>query len=325
MPKQFSSKSLTVLREPTDGAAGVGVFEHTDDYSIFHYGKMPDRVPGKGEAIARMAAFNFELLHSRGIPTHFRHFHQPNRVEFSLLRILNPDIRAIGENEGFYMIPLQVVYRNSLPPGASVFRRLETGSMTLDQLGLSQRPSPNQQLRQPLIEFTTKREEIDRFVTEEEARQLAGLRPQDVRRIKDLVLEINALISAHAESVGLQHADGKVEFGMYAPGEIVLVDNVGTADENRFLYDGRHVGKQIMRDYYLEQGLETDVQRWAAEGLPRESWPDPEPLPPGFLDPISAMYRALTERWIGESVWGTPPLEEVVDTVHLLTSPAVRW
>lgn len=325
MPKQFSTKNLDVIQEPTATAVGVGVFQFTDDYSVFHYGKMPDRIPGKGEAIARMAAFNFELLRERGIPTHFRRFSEPDRIEFTLLRTLNPDIRAIDEDEGFYMIPLQVVYRNSLPSGASVFRRLDAGSLTLDQLGLSDRPTPNQELRQPLIEFTTKREEIDRFVTEEEARQLAGLRAEDVRLIKELVLQINDAISAHAESVGLEHADGKVEFGMYRPGEIVLVDNVGTADENRFLHAGRHVGKQVMRDHYLSQGLESDVQGWAAEGLPRQSWPSPPALPPGFLDPISNMYRALTELWIGESPWGAPPLEEAMDTIDLLSSHAVRW
>lgn len=325
MPKKYSTKNLEVLEAPREGAAGVGVFEFTDAYSVFHYGKMPDRILGKGEAIARMAAFNFELIERSGVPTHFRRFDPPDRIEFALLPTPDPARDAIEPGSGNYMIPLQVVFRNSLPQGASVFRRLEEGTVTLAQLGFRSKPQPGDQLERPLIEFTTKREEIDRFVTDEEARAIAGLSEEDVQRIKSLVQRIDAVLTEHATKVGLEHADGKVEFGKLPDGEIILVDNAGTPDENRFLFDGQHVGKQVMRDHYLAQGLERDVQEWAAAGRPRSSWPELEPLPPGFLRPMSDMYRALSERWLGEAVWGAPPLEDVIETVKLLDSGAVRW
>ena len=56
MPKRWSTKNLHVIEPPTDTNSGVGVFEFTDDYSIFHFGKMPDQIEGKGEALCRMAA-----------------------------------------------------------------------------------------------------------------------------------------------------------------------------------------------------------------------------------------------------------------------------
>lgn len=325
MPKRYSTKNLEVLKTPEADRAGVGVFEFTDDYSVFHYGKMRDRIPSKGEAIARMAAFNFRLLHERGIPTHFRAFHPPNRIEFTLLATPDPAVEPVTPASRYYMIPLQVVYRNALPPGASVYRRLDDGSTTLEQLGLTGLPGPGEALDPPIVEFTTKREEIDRFITDGEAGSIAGLTEADSSAIKQLVLQVDGVITQHAEEVGLEHADGKVEFGMLERSELILVDNAGTPDENRFLHNGRHVGKQVMRDWYLKQGLERSVQEWAAAGRPRAAWPAPEPLPPGFIDPISQMYRALCEAWTGERVWAAPALEDVLETVELLSTEAVRW
>lgn len=325
MPKKFSTKNLRILEAPSPTRAGVGIFEYTDDYSVFHYGKMSEQIPFKGEAIARMATFNFAQLAKAGIPTHFRSFLKPDRIEFDLLRTPDPAVDPVGPEDGWYMVPLQVVYRNSLPEGSSVARRLAAGSVSLDDLGLTELPEPDHRLQRPIVEFTTKREEIDRFVTPAEARRLAGLTQSDEQRIVELVQAIDETITEHAESVGLEHADGKVEFGMLAPGELVLVDNAGTPDENRFLLDGQHVGKQVMRDHYLAAGLESRVQEWAAQGRPRSTWPAPEPLPPGFIEPLSQMYLALAERWTGEATRDVPPLEDVMKTVQLLDSAAVRW
>jgi phosphoribosylaminoimidazole-succinocarboxamide synthase len=325
LPKRFSTKNLEVVDEPTPDRPGVGIFEFTDDYSVFHYGKMPDRIPGKGEALCRMAAFNFELLARNGVPTHFRRFIPPNRMEFTLLRIVDQSGAPIPVGEKNYMVPLQVVFRNTLPPGASVFRRLESGTATLEQFGLDHVPSPNERLEPPLVEFTTKLEEIDRFVSDAEARTIAGLTEEQQERIRRLALTIDDVLTAHAREVGLEHADGKVEFGMLEPGEIILVDNAGTPDENRLMLNGFHIGKQVMRDYYLEQGVEADVQRWAAEGRPRSTWPAPEPLPRGFVVRIANMYRSLCELWTGERIWGAPELDAVIEEVQLLRSSAVRW
>jgi phosphoribosylaminoimidazole-succinocarboxamide synthase len=325
MPKRFSTKNLEVVQEPTADEPGVGIFEFTDDYSVFHYGKMPDRIPGKGEAICRMAVANFELLEENGIETHFRRYLPPNRIEFTLVRALDPADEAIAVGTGNYMIPLQVVYRNTLPPGASVFRRLEAGTVTLEELGLHATPEPGDELEMPLVEFTTKREEIDRFVTPEEALEIAGLRPEELQRIRETTLAIDALLTERAAAIGLEQADGKVEYGMLAPGQIVLVDNAGTPDENRFMLGGFHIGKQVMRDYYLQHDLEREVQEWASAGRPRSSWPEPPRLPMGFVVPISNMYKAFCEAWTGERIWGAPSLQETVESVQLLSSSAIRW
>jgi phosphoribosylaminoimidazole-succinocarboxamide synthase len=318
MPKNCSSKNLYIITPATAETMGVGVFEFTDDYSIFHFGKMPDQIEAKGEAICRMAALNFRLFRENGIETHFRNFISPNRIEFQLLRILNPARQPIPPGERNYFVPLQVVFRNSLPAGSSVFRRIQRGTATLAQFGWSSLPVPGAVLDSPVIEFMTKLEEIDRFITEDEARQLAGLSEKQWAALKKMTLAVNDVITRKAMSVGLHHADGKLEFGVNDQGTVFLVDVAGTPDENRFVLDGFYISKQILRNYYAPSGLERKIQQWAAAGVPRSAWEQPAPVPPELLAPVSHLYKSLCETWTGESIWSAPPLSRVVRTLASL-------
>jgi phosphoribosylaminoimidazole-succinocarboxamide synthase len=311
MPKRWSTKSPTVIEAATAATTGTAVFRFTDDYSVFHYSKMPDQIPAKGEALARMAAATMTMLAEAGIPTHFLGFAPPDRMKVRLLRIIDPAETALGPGDWSRLIPLQVICRNMLPQGASVFRRLASGAATLQDLGLDAPPAPNQRLERPLIEFTTKLEEIDRFVTPHEAQGLAGLDDGQFARLRDLTLQINRLVTRHADSVGLVHADSKVEFGFDDAGQVILVDTAGTLDENRFLYQGRHVSKQVLRDYYLPFGLEEEIQRWVDEKRARSTWPPPPRLPPRLIALVSDLYKSAAERWSGKAIWGAPDLETV--------------
>ena len=68
-----SVKNLVVQKEAADVNYGIGVFEFTDDFSVFDFGKMPDTIPGKGESLCRMASSNFRHMEKElGIKTHFR-------------------------------------------------------------------------------------------------------------------------------------------------------------------------------------------------------------------------------------------------------------
>lgn len=59
-----SVKNLRSRVRPTGSKAGIYLFEYTDDYSIFDYGKMPDKIPGKGATAAISSAYFFERLMS---------------------------------------------------------------------------------------------------------------------------------------------------------------------------------------------------------------------------------------------------------------------
>jgi len=312
LPKRFSTKNLTTLDEPSATRSGVGIFEFTDDYSIFHFGKMPDRIPGKGEACCRIAAFNFDLLARAGVRTHFRAFHPPDRIEFTLLRVVDPRERALGPGDVNHLVPLQVIFRNIVPEGSSVLRRLRLGRLTPSDIGLAETPRPGTVLASPVIEYTTKLEEIDRFVSRDEAGAVGGLDGPQLAALEERTRLVDEVVTAHARSVGLVHADGKVEFGRDAGGELTLVDHAGTPDEARLLLDGAHVSKQVLRDHYAATGLQARVEEWVGAGRPRSTWPAPEPLQPEVVELVGEMYRSLCEVWTGSRVWGADDLDQVV-------------
>ncbi|MBB4264579.1 phosphoribosylaminoimidazolesuccinocarboxamide synthase [Roseospira visakhapatnamensis] len=322
MPKRWSTKDVDILRPPSEHEPGLATFRFTDDYSVFHYSKMPDRIPDKGEALGRMAAYTLRRLEQAGVPTHMVAFDPPRTMTVKFLRILDPARGELHPGDRARLVPLQVIYRNRLPPGASVFRRLAAKKVTLDELGLTGLPTPGATLKTPIIEFTTKLEEIDRFITHAEAQALAALSDAQVAEVKRLAHVINGVVNEIAQSRGLTYADGKVEFGIDGDGRVILVDTAGTADENRFTLDGVHVTKQILRDFYLARGLEADVQRWAAEGRPRSTWPTPEPLPGDLLSLVADMYRSLCELWTGETIWGAPPLYDLASKLRAWQLPA---
>src|SRR3989338_5367568 len=57
-----SVKNLYQVKEAKGDTPGIYLFQFTDDYSIFDYGKMPDTLEGKGAALTLMAANIFERL-----------------------------------------------------------------------------------------------------------------------------------------------------------------------------------------------------------------------------------------------------------------------
>lgn len=316
MPKRWSTKNAIVSRPASAEETGVATFECTDDYSVFHYSKMPDRIAGKGEALCRMAVRTLKEVQAAGIPTHLIGFTPPNRLEVRLVRVIDPATEPLTPKHRCRLIPLQVVCRNVLPPGASVFRRLEAGTITLAQVGLDEAPVPGQKLAKPFVEFSTKLEEIDRYISNDEAQQIAGLSDGQFAEVQELTLRINEVVTGHAESVGLEHADSKVEFGIDDKGKVILVDTAGTPDENRFLRHGFHLSKQILRDYYLRHDLEESVQRWVAEGRPRDDWPRPERAPADLINAVSDMYKSVSNLWTGEDHFAVASGDQVIEQLR---------
>ncbi len=69
-----SVKNLRRRKPATAKSPGILWFEYTDDYSVFDYGKMPDRIPDKGAAAAMMTAVLFEQA---ATPSTWRAFDVP--------------------------------------------------------------------------------------------------------------------------------------------------------------------------------------------------------------------------------------------------------
>lgn len=306
MPVLHSTKNLEIIEPPTTTREGVGIFEYTDNYTVFHYGRMPDLIPGKGEAICRMAVFNFTMLEVTGVRTHFRRFIGPNRIEFDLARVPDPEAGPLNLDARNYLIPVQVLFRNELPQGSSVHRRLADGVLTPAEVGLCGIPEVGAMLPHPLIEYATTREDVNRFVGEPEAQRLAGLNDEQFQTMRDTTVKVNEVLTEHARKLGLSHSDGKLEYLVSSDARIVLADSPGTPDESRLMFYGVHCGKQVLRNWYVDNGLEVPVSKLTAEGVPRSQWPRPAPLPLEFLPVMSDLYRSLCEAWTGERLWNAP-------------------
>lgn len=301
--KRWSTKDLLTLVPPADGRPGDGILEFTDRYSVYDFGVMPDEIPGKGRASCTMAVTSFGLLRDAGIPTHFVEQVSENAIRIKLLDI---DVEGRRKETGpGGMIPLQVVYRNALPKESSVHRRIHAGR--LDPSRVPDRREPGSPwLTETMVEFTTKFEETDRFITRDEAAAVGRIGIEDIARIEKQTQQVAAVLTAHCSAVGMELVDGKAEFGLDEDGTPIVIDHVGTPDENRFYQGGVPVCKELLR--YLHPGLRDLVQRSIRDGLPRERWTRPEPLRPAVVAATSEVYAALSDVWTSASATATERL-----------------
>jgi phosphoribosylaminoimidazole-succinocarboxamide synthase len=339
-----SVKEFRVAEPPTPDALGRGSFVFTDDYSVFDWGKMPDEIPGKGASLCAMGACNFEALEAAGVPTHYRGVVDPASDDVvSLSAVAEPpremaiDLTQVPElphdgrdydydafhaaGGGNYLIPLEIVFRNTVPVGSSLRSRADPREVGLDRESW---PEEAVGLPEPVVEFSTKFEESDRYLDRDEADAIAGRASVD--DLEALAREVNDVVTERAAAAGLDHEDGKIEC-LYVDGEIRVADVVGTFDENRFSYDGQQVSKEVVRQYHKRTQPEwveavADAKRRAkAENV--ADWRtlcerDPQPLAADVLAVASDLYTAGANAYLDRALFDAPPLSAAVDAAREL-------
>lgn len=336
-----SVKDLVVLREAKVDEPGVGRFIFSDRYSVFDWGEMPNHIANKGTSICIVTAFFFEKLEEMGVESHYLGVVEDGKVkrlkelsfpqnvlEFKLLRVIRPRIEgekydySVYKNErGNFLIPLEVIYRNSLPEGSSVFKRLKEGKLKLEDIGLREMPSPGTILKKPLLDVSTKLEATDRYISWEEAKELCALSEGELDKIKEITLLVNELITRETRRLGLFNEDGKVEYGFDERRNLILVDAIGTLDECRFSYEGIPVSKEIARIYYRRTDWYQEVD--SAKKKDPINWKSlvaskPPELPPELSLSISQVYMAYANEVTGREWFKVPPLREVLVKVKEL-------
>ncbi|MEM2356107.1 MAG: phosphoribosylaminoimidazolesuccinocarboxamide synthase [Candidatus Bathyarchaeia archaeon] len=340
-----SVKDLEVVKKPTKTRMGIGRFHFSDRYSVFDWGEMPDHIDGKGAALCLMGAYCFEKLEERGIKTHYRglvdkrgklvrfdELEEPtNIMEFHLVNVYKPKA-YVGEDGKLrydysiytpklknFLIPLEIIYRNGLPEGSSVFKRLEQGLVTLEELGLDHYPKPGERLAKPIFDVSTKFEESDRYITWREAQQLAGLTDDEVQKIKEVLLRVDETITEIASKAGLVNEDGKIELAFDDKRRLMVADVVGTLDECRFTHQGLHVSKEVARTYYRQtewaKQVEQAKQKAREQGI--KDWrtlvkTQPPKLERKLKTLISQMYMAAANEITGRKMFDVPNLAEIM-------------
>lgn len=339
-----SVKDLEIVKKPTKSAMGIGRFHFSDRYSVFDWGEMPDQIEEKGKALCLMSAYCFEKLEERGIKTHYQglvttdeklvffdELKQPTNVmEFNLVNVYGPKIRKENKklvydysfftpNLTNYLIPLEIIYRNGLPEGSSVFKRLGQGALTLQELGLEHYPKAGERLGKPIFDVSTKLEEVDRYLTWQEAKKIAGLKDDEVVEVREVLSRVNNVISEVAAAAGLENEDGKIELAFDPERKIMIVDVVGTLDECRFTYEGFHVSKEIARQFYRKTEWYSDVEeaKKTAEKQGIREWKaicksQPPKLDPQLRTLISEMYMAAANELTKHRLFDVPRLAEVI-------------
>jgi phosphoribosylaminoimidazole-succinocarboxamide synthase len=299
-------KRLYIEKMPSERVFGIGLFEFTSDFSIFDYGKMPQSIPDKGEALKRESVHWFIRLEEEGIRTHFIEDIDERRMRIKVARKLGYD--EIDDDTRNYMIPLEIIFRNNVLPSSSLHRRLREGKIDPERYGLRiPKPDETIDLNRPIIEFSTKIEEIDEYLTDDEKiANLAGLRSDEIDLIGEMALTVNEIITKEVKR--LNHIDGKVEMAMGPEREIYVCDTIGTSDENRFLYKGLDLSKQMIRDYYKSVGWYEELMKAREKKM---TPPRPPLIDEELLHLINQAYRALCVEITGEEWEGTLSIDEV--------------
>ena len=339
-----SVKDREVIEKPTRDVMGIGRFHFSDRYSVFDWGEMPDHIDGKGAALCLMGAYCFEQLEGKGVKTHykglvdsngkvvkFKQLKNPTSImEVSLVNVYKPQTSVVNgkivhdysvytPNLKNCLIPLEIIYRNGLPEGSSVFKRLQQGRITLDDLGLDHYPKSGEQLDKPIFDVSTKLEETDRYLSWAEAQRIAGLTDQELADVKAVLLKADETITKVASKAGLKNEDGKIELAFDDKRKLMIVDVVGTLDECRFTYDSVHVSKEVARQFYKKTNWYNDLEqaKKAAEAKGIQDWKALCKSQPPKLDAqlkaiISEMYMAAADEMTNPKLFDAPKLSEVI-------------
>ena len=362
-----SVKEMFTIEHPTLILLGNGGFDFSDDYSVFDIGKMPDTIPLKGAALALQGAYFFAKLKERGFPTHFRNLGDDNtRMYTKLVRKVMPKRNDNGTydysefermqqaNEGCYLVPLEVIYRNTLPKGSSVFKRLNKGGLTLEDLGVTVQDilshaklsedaiaqlktdvgngkhdalyklMEGMKLPRTYFDVSTKLEsEGDRYLTWDEAYRIAGInRPYLQMELRAMLSAGNEIISDEVSRLGGQNDDGKFEFGLDPRRSLMYIDVLGTQDECRFTIDGIQMSKEIARQFYRRRQpkMLAEIEQYKKDKV--ENWREllhnkPLPLHPEEVQLLSDVYTSFTNALYRRNVFpNVPTLEKVVERVR---------
>lgn len=194
MDKRYEGKAkiLYATEEP-----GVLLAQFKDDATAFNAQKR-GTILGKGQINCSISTHLFQFLERAGVATHFLAQTAPDQMRVKAVQIL----------------PLEVVVRNIA--AGTLTRRLGIKSGTV--------------LKHSLVEFFYKNDELgDPLVTPDHIELLALATPEQVDRLRELALEVNALLSGFFERCGIILVDFKLEFGLeQMPGS---VGNLLLADE----------------------------------------------------------------------------------------------
>ena len=249
---------------------------------------LPDPIPDKGAVLNSMANFWFKQL-GHIVPNQLTGIDPSSVVQKD--EISQVVGRAVVVKK-LKPLPIEAVVRGYII-GSGWKDYQKTGKVCGIELpkGLQQA----QKLPEPIFTPATKAETgHDENISFEEVVKLIG--KDQAQKVRDISIRLYKEASEYAAKKGIIIADTKFEFGLNEKNEIVLIDEVLTADSSRFWpADSYKVGmsppsydKQYVRDY-----LET---------LDWDKTPPAPKLPAEVISKTSQKYREALERLTGKGL-----------------------
>ena len=259
----------------------------TDRLSAFDV-VMGHPIPEKGVVLNQMANFWFDKLASV-IPNHLTGINPESVVSADELEQVRG--RAVVAKR-LKPILVEAVVRGYLA-GSGWKDYQETGKVC--GITLPEGLENAQKLPEPIFTPAAKAElgEHDENISFEQVIALIG--EKLAKQIRDVSICLYKEASEYAASRGIIIADTKFEFGLDAEGQLVLMDEILTADSSRFWpAETYHVGsnppsydKQFVRDWL--ETVRVDGKAWS------KSPPAPE-LPAAVIEQTALKYREALAR-----------------------------
>lgn len=289
----------------------VLAFKFSNRYSIFDWGEMPDLIKNKGKSLAKLGASFFEFLANEGIDSHYVGLTDDGDLKVQKVYVPNAlvnnayDYSFYRTNPTHTLIPLEVIFRFGITEGSSILKRANDFNYC-QEIGLSGPPKVGEEYDLPILEYSTKLERSDRYLSPLEAFEMAGLNPQEERDLVELVTTISLLLKSFFGEMNINLIDGKFEFAFGAENdegdrEIILVDSIGP-DELRLDYQGFPISKDFLRQHYKKSSWyqELEKAKKKANEVGERDFKkfinlSPEHLPNELLINVEKMYENLAE------------------------------
>jgi phosphoribosylaminoimidazole-succinocarboxamide synthase len=229
------------------------------------------------------------------------------------------------------LVPLEVIFRFGVPEGSSLLQR--TGSADYCKtLGLAKAPKTGDTFDIPLVEYSTKLETSDRYLTYPDAQAIAGLTAEEFRSLGVLTRLVALRLKDVFATIGVELWDGKFEFAFGKKDRngnrsLMLVDSIGP-DELRLIKGGQHLSKEALRGFYRPTAWYAGLEE--AKKLARErgekDWKrickDELKLVPPILAPAvkqraemvyKGIVKALSRQFCGKTIFSDAwELDDVV-------------
>ena len=260
------------------------LFHFSDRISAFDV-KMNTPIPRKGEVLCRFAEYWFNTLGTR----------------HHMLKLEDKD-KMIAKS--IDIIPIECVVRGYFY--GSLLERYNNKRLGNPILPDNFQPIMAARLIEPVFDPTTKSEEHDIPISENEAVARGILSKQEFDYLKDTSIALYKKMSTAVESAGFIIADVKFEFGRdQSTGDILLGDSLGP-DEYRLWLRNDYVpgkiqesyDKQLLRDWLIKTGFKDKIDKLQKEGIK----PNPPDIPAELVCELSRRYIFAYERITGRKL-----------------------